>query len=62
MAELEQHDLIKRVKQGQGKPAKIYVKKIDANDTDEQNNDQDPETIDFQTSENRPVDFLFQND
>lgn len=51
MAELEQHDLIKRVKQGQGKPAKIYVKKIDANDTDEQNNDWEPETTDFQTSE-----------
>ena len=34
MAELEQYDLIERVKQGQGKPAKIYVKKIPTADTD----------------------------
>lgn len=39
MAELEQYNLIERVKQGQGKPAKIYVKRIDANDADEQNTD-----------------------
>lgn len=51
MAELEQYDLIKRVKQGQGKPAKIYVKKIDDNDDDEQNTDREPETADLQTSE-----------
>lgn len=34
LAELEQYALIERVKQGQGKPAKIYVKKISAADTD----------------------------
>lgn len=34
LAELEQYALIERVKQGQGKPAKIYVKKIPAADTD----------------------------
>ena len=34
LAELEQYALIERVKQGQGKPAKIYVKKIPAADAD----------------------------
>ena len=34
MAELEQYALIERVKQGQGKPAKIYVKKIPTADAD----------------------------
>lgn len=47
IAELEQYDLIERVKQGQGKPAKIYVKKIDANDADEQT----PKPADLQASE-----------
>ena len=51
MAELEQYDLIERVKQGQGRPAKIYVKKIDADGADEQNNGQPPEPADLQTSE-----------
>ena len=34
MDEMEQHNLIERVKQGQGKPAKIYVKKIPTADAD----------------------------
>ena len=51
MAELEQYDLIERVKQGQGRPAKIYVKKIDADGADEQNSGQPPESADLQTSE-----------
>ena len=51
MAELEQYDLIKRVKQGQGKPAKIYVKKVGTDDADERNCDREPETADLQTSE-----------
>ena len=51
MAELEQYDLIERVKQGQGKPAKIYVKKISTSDTDEQTSDQEPEPSDLQKSE-----------
>ena len=34
LAELEQYALIERAKQGQGKPAKIYVKKIPAADAD----------------------------
>ena len=51
VAELEQYNLIERVKQGQGRPAKIYVKKIDADDADEQNNGQPPEPADLQTSE-----------
>ena len=51
MAELEQYNLIERVKQGQGKPAKIYVKRIDANDADEQNTDRETKTADLQTSE-----------
>lgn len=51
MAELEQYDLIERVKQGQGRPAKIYVKKIDTDDADEQNSGQTPESADLQTSE-----------
>ena len=51
MAELEQYDLIKRVKQGQGKPAKIYVKNVGTDNTDKQNCDQEPKPIDLQTSE-----------
>lgn len=34
LSELEQYALIERVKQGQGKPAKIYVKKIPTVDAD----------------------------
>ena len=51
MAELEQYDLIERVKQGQGRPAKIYVKKIDADGADEQASGQTLEPADLQTSE-----------
>lgn len=51
MAELEQYDLIERVKQGQGRPAKIYVKKIDADDADEQASGQTPEPTDLKRSE-----------
>ena len=55
LAELEQYALIERVKQGQGKPAKIYVKKIPAADTDsgeDTENDSIPsEAADLQTSE-----------
>ena len=50
MAELEQYALIERVKQGQGRPAKIYVKKIDADGTDKQDSGQTPEPADLQTS------------
>lgn len=55
LAELEQYALIERVKQGQGKPAKIYVKKISTADTDsgeDTENDSIPsEATDLQTSE-----------
>lgn len=51
MVELEQYNLIERVKQGQGKPAKIYIKKIDADDADEQTSGQPPKPADLQTSE-----------
>lgn len=55
LAELEQYDLIERVKQGQGRPAKIYVKKISAADTDSgesaENDSISPETSDLQKSE-----------
>lgn len=50
MAELEQYNLIERVKQGQGKPAKIYVKDISANNTDEQTSGQTLEPSDLQKS------------
>lgn len=55
MAELEQYDLIERVKQGQGKPAKIYMKKIPTADADSgedtENDSIPPEAADLQTSE-----------
>lgn len=55
MAELEQYALIERVKQGQGKPAKIYVKKISTADTDSGGNTENDsissEAADLQTSE-----------
>lgn len=55
MVELEEYDLIERVKQGQGKPAKIYVKKIPAADDDSgegtENDSILPEVADLQTSE-----------
>lgn len=55
LAELEQYALIERVKQGQGKPAKIYVKKISAANADSgegtENNSISPEASDLQKSE-----------
>lgn len=55
LAELEQFVLIERVKQGQGKPAKIYVKKIPTADADSgegtENDSILPEVADLQTSE-----------
>ncbi len=55
LAELEQYDLIERVKQGQGKPAKIYVKKIstaDADSGEDTGSDSiSPEASDLQKSE-----------
>lgn len=55
MAELERYDLIERVKQGQGKPAKIYVKKIptaDADSGEDTENDSIPsEAADLKRSE-----------
>ena len=54
LAELEQYALIERVKQGQGKPAKIYVKKIPTADTDSggdtENDSISSEAADLQTS------------
>ena len=55
LAELERYALIERVKQGQGKPAKIYVKKIPTSDTDSgedtENDSISLEPADLQTSE-----------
>lgn len=55
LAGLEQYALIERVKQGQGKPAKIYVKKISTADTDSGGNTENDsissEAADLQTSE-----------
>lgn len=55
LAELEQYTLIERVKQGQGKPAKIYVKKIstaDADSGEDTGSDSiSPEASDLQKSE-----------
>lgn len=55
LAELEQYDLIERVKQGQGKPAKIYVKRISATNADSgegpENDSISPEANDLKTSE-----------
>lgn len=55
LAELNRYALIKRVKQGQGKPAKIYVKKIptaDADSGEDTENDSIPsEATDLKRSE-----------
>lgn len=55
LSELEQYALIERVKQGQGKPAKIYVKKISTVDADSgedtESNSIPSEAADLQTSE-----------
>ena len=55
LAELERYALIERVKQGQGKPAKIYVKKIptaDADSGEDTENDSIPsEATDLKRSE-----------
>ena len=55
LAELEQYALIERVKQGKGKPAKIYVKKIPAADTDRgedtENDSISPKPVDLKRSE-----------
>lgn len=55
LAELEQYVLIERVKQGQGKPAKIYVKKIPTADADSgkdtENDSISSEVADLQASE-----------
>lgn len=49
LAELEKYALIERVKQGQGKPSKIYVKNFVM---EEHHAPQSDEPADFQTSEN----------
>lgn len=46
MSELEEYSLIERHRQGQGKPAKIYVKTIST-----ENTEQDDETVDSQPSQ-----------
>ena len=55
LAELEQYALIERVKQGQGKSAKIYVKKISATNADSgegtESDSISPEASDLQKSE-----------
>lgn len=55
LAELEQYALIERVKQGQGRPAKIYVKKISAASADNgegtENDSISPKADDLKTSE-----------